>query len=165
MLSIGSTERTTTGFPTISRGWSHSCVIPISRCPRPSAHIISVAEGKNETIRWAESIAVTTPSRQPRQLLSVGGQQVAKPEGIATELLADGELYRIAEGGPIKNKGVKLPILPARIDLRRELREKLLVDQPPEKRRVEPGRVDAHNDSLEPQADEFADQRGRVAFP
>jgi hypothetical protein len=71
--------------------------------------------------------------------LSVGGQQVAKPEGITTDLLADGKLYRIAEGRPIKNKGVKLSVLAARVDLRRKLREKLLVDPPPEKRRVKPG--------------------------
>src|ERR1700732_2531724 len=57
--------------------------------------------------------------------LSVEGQQVAKPEGITTDLLADGKLYRTAEGRPIKNKGVKLSILAARVNLRRKLREKL----------------------------------------
>src|ERR1700730_972590 len=97
--------------------------------------------------------------------LSVGGQQVTKPEGIRTDLLADGKLYRIAEGRPIKNKGVKLSVLAARVDLRRKLREKLLVDPPPEKRRVKPGWVDAHDYSLEPQADELSDQSGRIAFP
>jgi hypothetical protein len=34
---------------------------------------------------------------------------------------------------------VKLSVLAARVDLRRKLREKLLVDPPPEKRRVKPG--------------------------
>jgi hypothetical protein len=60
---------------------------------------------------------------------------------------------------------VKLSVLAARVDLRRKLREKLLVDPPPEKRRVKPGWVDAHDYSLEPQADELSDQSGRIAFP
>jgi hypothetical protein len=44
---------------------------------------------------------------------------------------------------------IRQGVLAARVDLRRKLREKLLVDPPPEKRRVKPGWVDAYDDSLE----------------
>ena len=49
------TLRVMTGMPSTSGGKSHSWVTPTSSSRRPMAHTISVAEGRSETMRIAES--------------------------------------------------------------------------------------------------------------
>src|SRR5438477_3911750 len=61
-------ERVSTGRPRISGGKSHSCEMPIRPAAAPSAHTISVADGKSDAIR---SMAAT------RSAASAGGRRRA----------------------------------------------------------------------------------------
>src|SRR5215472_8604262 len=100
IVSIASAERTTTGLPRTTGGKSHSWVTPASRSANPSAQIISVAEGRNDTIRSAASISITLASVAParprdplgstrRAFGSVDRHQVAEPKRIAAYSLSE----------------------------------------------------------------------------
>src|ERR1700730_11022562 len=60
---------------------------------------------------------------------------------------------------------MEFAVLTAGVDPGRKLREKIIIDQPPEKRRVELRRVDAHDNGFEPEIYELTDQGESVAFP
>src|SRR5882724_7073760 len=97
--------------------------------------------------------------------MSSGRQQIAEPKRVPANLFPEDKLYRVPEDWPVKNKRMEFAVLAARVYLGRELREKLFIDQPSEKRWIELRRIDAHDGGFEAETDELADQGGRIPFP
>ena len=68
-------------------------------------------------------------------------QQVTKPEGVTTNDFAEGTFYRISKHWPVKNKCMKLAVLTAGINMRRELRKKFFINYSADERWIELRRV------------------------
>src|SRR6266576_6760763 len=68
------------------------------------------------------------PARKLTVCVTSLWQQITKPETIPVHTLADGELHRLSEVWPIKNEGMKLAVLAAGIDMRRQLCKKVFID-------------------------------------
>src|ERR1700755_265848 len=119
--------------------------MPRSRSPRPRAHIISVAEGRNETIRRVSTI-LTRPTNQNRRRHRHHQTRFwAHPPPIhfirpATSRRTNRRitLQDYFNTGPPKTDLQKLP-LPVGVEVRRTLGKKRFIDQPPDDRQFKPG--------------------------
>jgi hypothetical protein len=82
-------------------------------------------------------------------------QDVAEREPTPLDALTELARDRRVEDRSGVNERVELPVLTARVDRRREIGEQLVVETATGKRRIELGRIDAHEHSLEPSRDEL----------
>src|SRR5438445_4630012 len=142
--------------PTL-KGWIRS---PRSR---------SAARSASVTVVLPTPLAVPATIRafmaSPVRSRAIAREQVREVSDVAGHDLADRHGHRPAKDRPVVHEGMKLAVLPARIDLRRKVAEKRAVDRPPAEPLAQLRAVDAGEIGPEAEPDEGSDELGRVPMP
>ena len=130
--------------------------------PEPDAN----AQGDNREQDGKADGSHGSPSRNrsPREITSGAGsrgsrQQVAEPEAVAFDHLADRNGERTAENGSVEDEGVELAVLSAGIHPLRQIGQESVVERPADERGVEGGGVQADDPGAESVVHEPPGQR------
>ena len=91
--------------------------------------------------------------------------EIAEYEAVAFDDLPERYTHRPLKNWPVEHERVKLAVLAARIDFRRKIRKKSLVEWAPGERRIENCRVDTGHDGPESVLNEPLRKFCRVALP